>query len=145
MQEKTNPIPPAGPPDGDADAAARERPAHRRSVFFDHEQRIRELLAAGRSYRQILRMLRLHQHRSVLARWCARQGLHSAAPSRHRPSGGDKKPAQPSSAAAAPAPAPSSPPASAPPPRRVLSEALGPEPGDEWAAFRKPETEDRKS
>lgn len=106
MTDERNPILPAGPPDGDAAAAAAERPAHRRSVFFDHEPRIRELLEAGRSYRQILRMLRLgHMHRSVLARWCVRQGLRSAAPSRHHPRAADKKPAPPSSAAADSTPA----------------------------------------
>jgi hypothetical protein len=141
VQEKTNTAPPAGEPAAAPDAAI-ERPAHRRSIFFQHEQRIRELLADGRSYRQILRMLRLHQHRSVLARWCQRQGLHSLAPSRHRRQSADKKSA-PERDSAASSVSPSSPPASGPPPRSVLAEALGPEPGDEWAAFRKPTSEDK--
>lgn len=123
-----------------AAAAAAERPAHRRSIFFDHQARIRELLDEGRSYRQILCMLRLkHMNRSVLARWCQRQGLHSIATS-SGPSAGermDKKSALPAGPAAA-SPAKSS----APVGSISISAALGPEPGDEWAAFRKPSAED---
>lgn len=91
-------------PDEAAAAAAAERPAHRRSIFFDHQARIRELLAEGRSYRQILCMLRLkHMSRSVLARWCERQGLHSTATSSGPRAGErmDKKSALPAGPAAA--------------------------------------------
>jgi len=113
---------PATPPPQAQPSEAKERPAHRRSVFFDHEARIRELIAAGYSYRQILRLLRLRAHRSCLARWCQRQGLASLATSSSNPTvrRADKKSA----------------------PVGSISAALGPEPGDEWAAFRKPSTED---
>jgi len=98
---------PATPPPPAQPSEAKERPAHRRSVFFDHEARIRELIAAGYSYRQILRLLRLRAHRSVLARWCQRQGLASRATSSSNPAArsvADKKP----SPTPAPAPSPSS-------------------------------------
>lgn len=95
MTESDDPLAPAAsqpPAEDDAKKAEAERPAHRRSVFFDHEPRIRELLAAGRSYRQILCILRLkNMHRSVLARWCERQGLHSQCPTRPGGKGADKK------------------------------------------------------
>ncbi len=101
----------AAQPDAEDDAkkAAAERPGHRRSVFWDHQDRIRALLADGRSYRQILCILRLKEmHRSVLARWCARQGLHSQAPGRPGSRSADK-PAGAPEPAPAPAAAPASP------------------------------------
>jgi len=123
----TIPPPPAQP------SEAKERPAHRRSVFFDHEARIRELVEAGYSYRQILRLLRLRAHRSVLARWCQRQGLASRATSSSNPA---------ARAAAAKKSAPLAGPAKSSAPVGSISAALGPEPMDEWAAFRKPSAED---
>jgi len=111
-----------------AAAAAAERPAHRRSIFFDHEERIRSLLADGRSYRQILCMLKLkHMSRSVLARWCARQGLRSTATS------AGPSTAKKSASTASPV-APTVPPA--PTPRPPLADAYGPEPSDPLADLR---------
>lgn len=75
---------PATPPT--AVEPAGERPAHRRSIFFDHQARIRQLIAEGYSYRQVLCILKLKKmHRSVLARWCARQGIASSATSASNP------------------------------------------------------------
>lgn len=133
----------AAPPsvEDDAKAAEAERPGHRRSVFWDHADRIRKLLADGRSYQQILRMLHLgHMHRSVLARWCERQGLHSQCPTRPGSRAADKKSAPAASAPAASTAAQATP---QPNPPSPISDALGPEPGDEWSAFRKPSAEDR--
>lgn len=147
MTEET----PATPPPPAQPAAAKERPAHRRSVFFDHEARIRELIAAGYSYRQVLCILKLKKmHRSVLARWCARQGIASSATSASNPAAraAAAKKSEPLAGPAA-ANAASEPATEAAPPRtpaertyRLISDALGPEPGDEWAAFRKPSAED---
>lgn len=128
---------PATPPT--AVEPAGERPAHRRSIFFDHQARIRQLIAEGYSYRQVLCILKLKKmHRSVLARWCARQGIASSATSASNPA---------ARAAAAKTSAPLAGPAAASPakssaPVGSISAALGPEPGDEWAAFRKPSAED---
>ena len=112
----------------DAEKAAAERPAWRRSVFFDHEERIRSLLADGRSYQQILRILGLKKmHRSVLARWCQRRGLRSKCPARpgSRPDADKKSAAQ---APAAPRPAEATP--------VSLADAYGPEPLDPLAELR---------
>ena len=125
-------------PDISSTDAEREPPAWRRSVFWQHEDRIREMLERGRSYRQILAALHLrHMHRSVLARWCQRQGLQSAAPPRGRPR--TNKNSAPLQATATPTVQP----AQVKTTTKPISEALGPEPGDEWAAFRKPASEDR--
>ena len=125
---------PATPPPPAAPAEAKERPAHRQSIFFDHQARIRELIAEGYSYRQVLCILKLKKmHRSVLARWCARQGIASSATSASNPAtrrASDKKSA------------PLAGPAKSFAPVGSISAALGPEPGDEWAAFRKPSAED---
>ena len=132
MTDVTDTTAPARPPEDDAAKAERERPAHRRSIFFDHEARIRALLAEGRSYQQVLRLLGLKKmHRSVLARWCERQGLHSIATPRRIREGEltDKK------SASAATPTPTAALASSSP----ISDALGPEACDEWAEFRKPE------
>ncbi len=140
MTESDDPLDPASsqPPaaqagEDDVKKAEAERPAHRRSVFFDHEPRIRELLAAGRSYRQILCILRLkNMHRSVLARWCDRQGLHSQCPTRPGSKGAEKQ-AAPSTVPAAP-PAPVS---SGPVPNGArLADAYGPEAADPLAGLR---------
>jgi len=122
----TIPPPPAQP------SEAKERPAHRRSIFFEHEARIRELVTAGYSYRQVLCILKLKKmHRSVLARWCARQGLASRATSSSNPTlrRADKKSASASSPVA-----PTVPPA--PTPRPPLADAYGPEPSDPLADLR---------
>ena len=130
-------------PDEAAAAAAAERPAHRRSIFFDHEARIRALLSEGRSYRQILCMLRLkHMSRSVLARWCARQGLRSTATSAGL--GTDKKSARAAGPAAPTAP-PSPAPAGAPMPKaKSLSDLIAEDEAAqraELARFFKPKSE----
>lgn len=57
---------------------------HKRSPLWAREAEIRELLAKGCSYRQIVRMLRLGITRQSLSEWCRRAGLQSHAPSRHR-------------------------------------------------------------
>lgn len=96
----------------DPDEPLDERPAHARSPLWDHRARIEKMLEARYSYEQIARALKragVAISASGIGKWCRRRGLHSAAPSRHRPSGGDKKSAPRSSAAAAPAPAPASP------------------------------------
>ena len=133
-------------PDEAAAAAAAERPEHRRSIFFDHQARIRELLDEGRSYRQILCMLRLkHMNRSVLARWCQRQGLHSIATS-SGPSAGermDKKSGE-ATATAPPAPPPVAAAAGRPAARPSLADAYGPEPADPLADLR-PTTTPRRN
>ena len=112
----------------DAKKAEAERPAHRKSVFWDHADRIRELLADGRSYRQILCIIHLkNMHRSVLARWCKRQGLHSQCPGRPGSrTSADKKSAPSTVPTAPPAPASPGPGAAIP----SLADAYGPEPGD---------------
>lgn len=133
-------------PDEAAAAAAAERPAHRRSIFFDHEARIRGLLAEGRSYRQILCMLRLkHMSRSVLARWCERQGLHSTATSSGPRAGKrmDKKSGE-ATATAPPAPAPVAAAADSPVARPSLADSYGPEPADPLADLR-PTTTPRRN
>ncbi len=113
----------------DVEKAAAERPAWRRSVFFDHEARIRSLLADGRSYQQILRILGLKQmHRSVLARWCQRRGLRSQCPTGPGSrANAEKKPAPSTVPAAPPAPVPAV---------RSLADAYGPEPTDPLADLR---------
>ena len=86
-----------------------ERPAHRRSLLWDHIDRIRAMLAERYSYEQIARALALrgvHLSGSEVGKWCRRQGLRSVVSSRHR---ADKKSAaQVPPAAAAPAATPSS-------------------------------------
>lgn len=114
----------------DAEMAAAERPAWRRSVFFDHEERIRSLLAAGRSYQQILRILGLKQmHRSVLARWCQRRGLRSQCPGRPGSRPADKKTSTSNVPATSGSPLPIT-------SVRSLADAYGPEPGDPLADLR---------
>ena len=117
------------------------RPGYwRRSELWDFEDAIRKRVAEKRSYPQILDALKrlgLRQPIGVrrLAQFCAEQlGIHSLRPSRHdrtRP-GADKKCAPPAGPTTANPTKPSS-----------ISDALGPEPSDEWAAFRKPSSEDR--
>ena len=122
---------------GPEQATAKERPAHRRSIFFDHESRIRALIADGWSYRQILGLLRLkHMNRSVLARWCRRQGIVSTATSSSNPStrrAADKKPATASPASAAMRRAS---PTAAPTRPASLADAYDPEPIDPLAGLR---------
>lgn len=143
MTEET----PATPPPPAQPAAAKERPAHRRSVFFDHEARIRELIAAGYSYRQVLCILKLKKmHRSVLARWCTRQGIASIATSASNPAtrrASDKKSAE-ATATAPPAPAPVAAAAAPPAARPSLADAYGPEPADPLADLR-PTTTPRRN
>lgn len=138
--------------DTDNPNAPTPRPYWRRSVLWDYEDAIRKRIDEKKSYPQILDALRrlgLRQPIGArrLAQFCVEQlGIHSLRPSRHdrnRP-GTDKTPTQAAAAAqsarlaAAPPPPPQ-----APPPtntNRAISDALGPEPGDPWAEFRKPET-----
>ena len=133
MAEDADNRPAGGPP------GPEPRPYWRRSILWDYEDAIRKRIAEKKSYPQIHHALRLSGKVSVrrLAQFCTEQlGIHSLRPSRH-----DRTR---SSAAKKDAPAAPSPPPAAS--RSVLAEALGPEPGDEWAEFRKPETaEDRKS
>lgn len=93
-----------------------ERPAHRRSPLWDHQQPIERMLAGKYSYEQIARALKkagVTLTASEVGKWCRRQGLRSVAPSRHRPSA-DKKSAPAASAPAASTAAQSA--SSAPPP-----------------------------
>ncbi len=128
----------------DTTGALPERPAHCRSPLWDHIERISTMLESRYSYEQIARAMKkagVTLTASEVGKWCRRQGLRSAAPSRHRPRA--DKTSAPSTAPAAPeAPAHTD---QAPPAKTSaspLADALGPEPADEWASFRKP-SEDR--
>lgn len=61
--------------DDDAVRAAAERPARRRARMWDHADRIRTLLDDGRSYGQIVRMLKLNVSASRLGKWCRAVGI----------------------------------------------------------------------
>lgn len=88
--------------DDDAARVAAERPAHRRAPMWDARERIQQLLAAGRSYGQIVRMLHLPVSPSRLGKWCRHVGLVEPRPYLRA---ADKKSA-PTAAATAPRPAP---------------------------------------
>lgn len=119
------------------------RPYWRRSVLWDFEDAIRKRIAENESYPQILSALKrmgLREKLSVrrLAQFCVSQlGIHSLRPSRHDRTRGaaDKKSAAPATPSA-PSPALKAP--SAKTSASAISDALGPEPSDEWAEFRKP-------
>ena len=123
--------------DDDAARVAAERPAHRRAVMWDSIERIRQLLAAGRSYGQIVRMLHLPVSPSRLGKWCRHVGLVEPRPYLRA---ADKKSA-PTAAATAPRPAPA---AHAAPAARSLADAYGPEPADPLADLR-PTTTPRRN
>lgn len=117
----TDATPDTAPADADA-----ERPAHARSPLWDHRERIERMLAERYSYEQIARALGrrgVELTASEIGKWCRRQGLRSAAPSRHDRTRltADKKPA------------PSAPPA---PSLRPLADAFGPPPSDPLADLR---------
>lgn len=124
----------------DTQAEPEPRPYWRRSELWDYEDAIRKRVVEKQSYQQILdALVRLGLQKKLSARrvgqFCVEQlHIHSRRPSRHdRTRGGaDKKSAPAASAPAASTAAQATP----------LADALGPEPADEWAAFRKP-SEDR--
>lgn len=123
------------------DSKTDERPRWRRSALWDRADKIRELIERGYSYAQIVRMLRLPVGPRRLCTFCVTQlGIKSLRPSRH-----DRTRSSATARSAQPTPPPTASAASAPPkPAPSISDALGPEPADEWAAYRKPDRrEDR--
>ena len=123
-----------------------ERPAHCRSPLWDHRERIERMLGARYSYEQIARALKrcgVSLTGSEVGKWCRRRGLHSAAPSRHRPRA-DKKYAS-TAGPAAPTEPPRPAPAGAPMPKaKSLSDLIAEDEAAqraELARFFKPKSE----
>ncbi len=111
----------------DPDEPLDERPAHARSPLWDHRDSIEAMLGRRYSYEQIARTLKrlgVAISASGIGKWCRRQGLRSAAPSRHRARpGADKKPApSPGASTTPPGPAPAPAPASSPSLHELLAQ-----------------------